>query len=70
MFNGKKISAPKFAVKKIGLWDMVGRIDGPMDLLTLTKKYNIYKDTFSGGKTRRRRRSKKASRKSRSNRKR
>lgn len=35
MFNGKKISAPKFVVKKIGLWDMVGRIDGPMDLLTL-----------------------------------
>jgi hypothetical protein len=70
MFDGKKISSPKFNVKKIGLWDMVGHVDGPMDFLTLKTKYNIYKDIYSGGKTRRRRRVKKASRKSRRNRKR
>jgi hypothetical protein len=68
--NNRKYLVPKFNVKKIGLWDMVGHVDGPMDLLNLKKKYNIYKDIYSGGKTRRRRRAKKASRKSRRNRKR
>jgi hypothetical protein len=70
MINGKLYHSPKFNVKKIGLWDMVGHVDGPMDFLTLKTKYNIYKDIYSGGKTRRRRRAKKASRKSRRNRKR
>jgi len=70
MINGKLYHSPKFNVKKIGLWDMVGHVDGPMDFLNLKQKYNIYKDIYSGGKTRRRRRVKKASRKSRRHRKR
>ena len=68
-FNKYKV--PTYSVKKIGLWDSVGHIDGPMTLSELKYNYDIYVDTTSsGGKTRRRRRVNKASRKSRRNRKR
>jgi len=67
-FNKYKV--PTYSVKKIGLWDSVGHIDGPMTLGGLKDNYDIYVDISSGGKTRRRRRVNKASRKSRRNRKR